>query len=573
MMTIHYAAGAATRRRCAVVLAVGALTAALIAPAPVTAAPATAVPPTSPPPTVPPTSPSVSAAGADLVAVAIDGETLSVVTRAAAGPARTESATGRGTPGVDRQPATVVFGPAGGVAVRTPDHPAFRFLGAAGRPMWALTGGDTDFPHLDTRAVPSGAVRGDTIELSLGQVAGPGGFAAYTLGGLGQPTPLFGTLDAMPRTARLPAATRTGGLVWLFDAAGEYRLTLSAAATLANGTEVTADADYRVVVPQLDEARPVPADTRPVPAPAPAPAADLARASGAAPGDGVPLGADSPSAGTPARALAAGAAPAAAGTASPLAAAAQQDGSRVVIDDGHVDMGPELTGADWTIRLKDDTVSPAVWRELADVVLHVKDNAKITVPDNADFPGAPGDEVWLLPQGQRSGIVWPGWNTQHPSVVAGVRGPVTWTFAGVDGPGRFALFLTGSFGESEVLFDSSARLPQRLDIPINTHAHGNWAFSEPGIYRLAFEMSATTSSGSTVTDSRSLTVAVGDATDPDTGFGPGSGDNPGGGGSGDGRLPRTGSSWHLPATGATLVIAGALVLFAARRRRSAQCSS
>ncbi|MFV2084128.1 TIGR03773 family transporter-associated surface protein [Micromonospora sp. LOL_021] len=572
MTTIHRPTGAATRRRCAAVLAIGALAAALTAPAPVTAAPSTAVPPTAAPPTVPPTSLSVSAAGADLVAVAIDSETLSVVTRAAARPAGTESATGRGTTGFGRQPATVVFGPAGGVAVRTPDHPAFRFLGTAGRPMWALTGGDTDFPYLDTSAVPRGAVRGDTIELSLRQVDGPGGFAAYTLGGLGQPTPLFGTLDAMPRTARLPAATRTGGLVWLFDAAGEYRLTLSAAATLANGTEVTADADYRVVVPQLDEARPDPAGTRPVPAPAPAPAADLARVSGAAPGDGVPLGADSPSAGAPARALAAGAAPAATGSASPLLAAAQQDGSRVVIDDGHVDMGPELSGADWTIRLKDDTVSPPVWRDLTDVVLHVKDNAKITVPDDADFLGAPGDEVWLLPQGQRAGIVWPGWNTQHPSVVAGVRGPVTWTFKGVDGPGRFALFLTGSFGESEVLFDSSARLPQQLDIPINTHAHGNWAFSEPGIYRLAFEMSASTSSGSTVTDSRSLTVAIGDATDPDTGFGPGD-DNPGGGGSGDGRLPRTGSSWYLPATGAILVIAGALVLFATRRRRVAQRSS
>ncbi|WBB95850.1 MULTISPECIES: TIGR03773 family transporter-associated surface protein [unclassified Solwaraspora] len=546
MTTIHRPTGAATRRRCAAVLAIGALAAALTAPAPVTAAPATD------PPAV------VNSAGADLVAVTLDGATLSLVTREVSGP--------------DRKPATAVFGPAGGVAVRTPDHPAFRFLGPAGRPMWALTGSDVEFPYLDTRAVPRGAVRGDTIELSLRQVDGPGGFVAYTLGGLGQPTPLFGTLDAMPRTARLPAATRTGGLVWLFDAAGEYRLTLSAAATLANGAEVTADADYRVLVPRLDEAPPDPADTRPVPAPAPAPAADLARASGAAPGDGVPLGADSPSDGTPARALAAAAAPTATSTASQLAAAAQQDGSRVVIDDGHVDMGPELTGADWTIRLKDDTVSPPVWRDLSDVVLHVKDNAKITVPDNADFLGAPGDEVWLLPQGQRAGIVWPGWNTQHPSVVAGVRGPVVWTFTGVDGPGRFALFLTGSFGESEVLFDSSARLPQRLDIPINTHAHGNWAFSEPGIYRLAFEMSATTSSGSTLTDSRSLTVAIGDATDPDTGFGPGGDDNPGGG-SGDGRLPRTGSSWHLPATGAILVIAGALVLFATRRRRPAQCSS
>ncbi|MDG4764173.1 TIGR03773 family transporter-associated surface protein [Solwaraspora sp. WMMD406] len=555
MNMFRRAVAAATRPRPAAVTAVSALVAALIAPAAPTTAPSTSA--AHERASVDPVSSPVSAAGTDLVAVALDGETLSVVTRES-------PADRRGASGADRRPATVVFGPAGGVTVRTPDHPAFRFLGGAGRPMWALTGGDYDFPYLDTRSVPRGAVRGDAVELSLRQVDGPGGFAAYTLGALGQPTPLFGTLDGMPRAVRLPTATRTGGLVWLFDAAGDYRLTLSAAATLASGEEVVAEAVYQVSVPRLEMA-----DAQP--APIPAPAADLSRAAGAMAAEVEPLVADPPP-------LAAAAAPTATATpsaAAPLAAAAaQQTGSRVVIDDGHVDMGPELVGSDWTIRLKDDTVSPPVWRELADVVLHAKDNAKITVPEGAGFLGDPGDEVWLLPQGQRSGIVWPGWNTQHPSVVSGIDGPVTWTFKGIDAPGRFALFLTGSFGESEVLFDSSASLPQQLDIPSNTHAHGNWAFSQPGIYRLGFEMSATTSSGSRVTDTRTLTVAIGDDTDPNDGFGPGGG-SPGGGSPGGGNLPRTGSSWHLPATGAVLVIAGALVMFTARRRRPTQpqCSS
>lgn len=315
------------RPRLAAAVAVGALVAAATVPAPVSAAPPSAD-----------TAATVAAAGADLLAVELADGKLSLIARKA-------SVDRDAAPGRSLDPATVVFGPQGGATVRTPDHPAFQFLGGGGRPMWAVTGGDTDFPYLDTRAVPRGAVRDDTIELSLGSVDGPGGFAAYTLSGLGQAAPLFGTFDGMPRAARLPAATRTGGLVWLFDAAGEYRLTVTAAATLANGDEARAQAVYQVRVPQLGAV----ARALPDPDPAPAPAIDVAQQQ------------------------------------STLAAAPLTSASRVVIDDGHVDMGPQLDGSDLTILLKDDTVSPAVWRNLSDVVLQVKDNAKITVPDGAEF--------------------------------------------------------------------------------------------------------------------------------------------------------------------------------------------
>jgi putative ABC transporter-associated repeat protein len=246
-------------------------------------------------------------------------------------------------------------------------------------------------------------------------------------------------------------------------------------------------------------------------------------------------------------------------------------------------MGPQLSGNTWTIRIKDDRSSPAVWRELADVVLQVKDMAKMTVPAGADFLGKQGDPVWLLPQSQQSGVVWPGWNTQHESVVSGVKGNVTWTLKGVDGPGRFALFLTGSFGKADVLFDSAKAFPQKLSIPLNTHAHGNWAFSKPGLYRLAVQMSGTTTGGKAVTDTKTLTIAVGDSTDPNSGFGPGGGSGSGsddadGGGNGDGGgkqaggglLPRTGAGWVLSAgaAGLTLVAVGALLVMLTRRRRA-----
>ncbi|MFC0508874.1 TIGR03773 family transporter-associated surface protein [Micromonospora costi] len=493
----------------------------------------------------------VTAAGADLVSVALDGDSMSLRVRDAAQAAD-------GTAGHD--PAEVILGPNGGLAGRVPPGKAFAFLGAPGHAVWSLSTGDTRFPALDTTGIRPGAVTDDKVALTLRSVEGPGTFTAYALSGLGTATVLFGSGPNLPRTAQLPVGRRTGAVVWAFDAAGDYRLTLTASATLRSGQEASGEATYRVRVPTIS-----PGEQAPPPAPrqqAPRPAGQLHAL--AAPTAPQPVAAPEPAAAAP---------PA------EKAATASAD-VRQVIADGHVDMGPQLAGNGWTIRIKDDRTSPPVWRETADVVLQVRDNAKITVPAGADFLGKPGDTLWLLPQSQQSGIVWPGWNTQHESVVSGVKGNVTWTLRGVNGPGRFALFLTGSFGKADVLFDSAKAFPQQLSIPLNTHAHGNWAFSKPGLYRLAVQMSGTTTAGKAVTDTRTLTIAVGDSTDPKSGFGSGSdsgggadgGANDGGGAArgGGGALPRTGAGWVLTAVaaGAVLVAVGGLLVLLSRRRRS-----
>ncbi|TDC25135.1 LPXTG cell wall anchor domain-containing protein [Micromonospora sp. 15K316] len=483
-------------------------------------------------------------AGADLVSLSVADGDLSLHVRDANQIARNA---------VGHDPSDVQLSTEGGVAVRVPDNPAFSFLGAPGQAVWSLTSGSEGLPAFDTTGVRRGVVPGDTVTLSLA-AEGPGRFTVYTPSGLGTAGLLLGT---SAREVRLPAESRTP-VVWAFDEPGNYRLTLSSSATLSTGRTVTTDATYQVTVPQI---QPGPV----VPPPAAAAPIETSRTPQLRPQNKGP---------TPVPRAAAASTPA---NRQPEAAnAASASGERKVISDGHVDMGPQLVGRDWTIRIKDDTVSPAVWRELADVVLQVKENAKTTVPAGADFLGKEGDEVWLLPQAQRSGIVWPGWNTQHESVVSGTRGNVTWALTGVDGPGRFTLFLTGSFGNADVLFDSTKQLPQRLPIPPNTHAHGNWAFSEPGLYRLKVQMSGTTTDGRAVTDTKTLAIAVGDGTDPGTGFGSGSGDNigdgdgDGSGSGGDGRLPRTGTSWILPAAagGLLLVLGGGVLRFAVRRRRA-----
>jgi surface-anchored protein len=79
----------------------------------------------------------------------------------------------------------------------------------------------------------------------------------------------------------------------------------------------------------------------------------------------------------------------------------------------------------------------------------------------------------------------------------------------VQGPGRVAIFQTGSFGDSSVLFDSGRRLPQSTTIPVGTHAHGNWAFTQRGTYRLSYRLSARAAGGRTLSDDATLAIRVG----------------------------------------------------------------
>ncbi|MDP9792676.1 putative ABC transporter-associated repeat protein [Catenuloplanes nepalensis] len=490
----------------------------------------------------------------------------------------------RDAAGTVRDPGGLRFGPGGGLSTTVPADPAYAFLGTPGRAVWSLSAGGGHFPSIDTTGVRGGGA----LSLRLTDVDGPGGFAAYTVSRWGRPAVLLDS-DG-PAEATLTAGTRLPNVAWTFDTAGVHRLTFTVSG--AAGTDAgTASAVYTVTVPEITPAAPAPAPPAAAPA-APAPPAPVtpalpAPATPAPPPDGTspddsaadssapgPAEAGStPDSSAQARAQAQAQAPAAeAGAAATTVAPA----SGTVISDGHVDMGPTLENGTWRIRLKDDAATPPVWRELSDVVLKVSDKARIPVPAGTGyaFLGTAGARIHMLPQTQQSGIVWPGWNTQHATVTSGVDGDVTWNLKGVQGPGAFKLFLAGSFGAPQVLFDSAKAMPQKLAIPLNTHAHGNWAFTAPGLYRLSVEMTATTKAGKAVADTRTLTIAVGDATDAGAGFTGGGSDSGGtdtgtdtGTGQSGGRLPLTGGSvLTVVAAGAVLVVLGLAAVVISRRR-------
>jgi len=179
----------------------------------------------------------------------------------------------------------------------------------------------------------------------------------------------------------------------------------------------------------------------------------------------------------------------------------------VTLSSGHADYGARIVGGKLQAQVKDSTrAGKTAWRDPSDVVISLGSNARYTLPES-NFLGSKGTRTWMIPQTQKSGVIWLGWNTEEVSARQ-LKTGVTWTLERVSGPGRVAVFQTGSFGAADVLFDSKRSRPGSRTIPLGVHAHGNWAFTHAGTYRLRFRIAATSRSGKRLADTDTLTVRV-----------------------------------------------------------------
>lgn len=229
-----------------------------------------------------------------------------------------------------------------------------------------------------------------------------------------------------------------------------------------------------------------------------------------------------PTSGTPGRAASPSAATSPGASATPSAdpaleqnVAANEPTSQTpaVIEAGHVDLGPRLIGGKLTVSLRDDSAASPVWRDPNKTVLRVREGALIQVPQGEDYKFlADSKRVYVLPQTQKTQLVWLGWNTQDPAVTKLIQGGVNMRIEQVKGPGRSWLILQeGTFGKPKVLADSAASA-QDIWVDTNTHVHANWIFSKSGIYLVKVSFKATGVDGKTYQATTTLRFAVGDAT-------------------------------------------------------------
>ncbi|MDC4232802.1 TIGR03773 family transporter-associated surface protein [Actinomyces sp. B33] len=162
-------------------------------------------------------------------------------------------------------------------------------------------------------------------------------------------------------------------------------------------------------------------------------------------------------------------------------------------------------------RVKDDRTVPAQWVDPAGLAFAVGDASKVTTNQAAgSIPS--GTTVWMIGSAQKSGIPWLGANTQSPSYLERVSGPMTMSVTSFSGPGTMEVFTSGTLGMAvgdHWFSGNGGQGSGSVSIPANTHVHPNWVFTKAGTYTVGITMSATTKDGKELSGSTTLTFNVG----------------------------------------------------------------
>lgn len=144
------------------------------------------------------------------------------------------------------------------------------------------------------------------------------------------------------------------------------------------------------------------------------------------------------------------------------------------LDQGHIDaFNVTADGGELTLDLKEDATGSHVRHAPEDVELVVGQDAY--TERTAEVPEI-GKAGYMLPQTQRSDLIWPGWDTQGARDI----GAIDLEFVEVTGPGEVYLFQTGSFGSLDPVLDGgSTRLETGSVIAQEepAHVHANWLFT------------------------------------------------------------------------------------------------
>jgi surface-anchored protein len=314
-----------------------------------------------------------------------------------------------------------------------PNDPNFAFLGSPGQGIHILPQNEIGgilFLGIAGDELPMGEFTGDSVQLHLTRVNGPGNVFLYNVDGFGMPTVFFNSSDGIDVSDAFPVTV--GGHShqnWGFSQSGKYEVTLQVAATKVAGSQGVMSDPVTVVF-----------DVR-----------------------------------TP-----------------------------EVFARGELDVEVVYEMGEWEIALLDESTEREI--EPADGLLKAAHNSERMIPGDAAFSflGTPGDPIFVLPQAENPSLLFLG--IAGDEIPGGVftGDSVNLDLIGVRGPGHVFLYSEDAFGMPNAPFFNSADGVDASDafpVAVGGHSHQNWAFTAPGIYKVAVQAAGTLTAGSQMTSS------------------------------------------------------------------------
>ncbi len=186
-----------------------------------------------------------------------------------------------------------------------------------------------------------------------------------------------------------------------------------------------------------------------------------------------------------------------------LLAASLPAHAQTILSTEHVDIGVNYEDGAWDLHIHDETNDAEY--EPGNAILQVNGTAQTIVSSNPlfSFLGAPGSDLWLLPNTQTPGLLFLGFGAEEMQSGLFVEDAFSLRLTDVSGPGQFAVFDFNPVGEPQVLMNSADGFSANdvfHGVP-GSHSDVNWAFSAPGVYTISFEASGTLVDGNAFTRS------------------------------------------------------------------------
>jgi len=157
--------------------------------------------------------------------------------------------------------------------------------------------------------------------------------------------------------------------------------------------------------------------------------------------------------------------------------------------------------------------------EPSDITVTVPLSTRLTMPNNAALNNgtgvAAGGSLWILPQNEAPGVPYLGFATEE-LVPAEWAGGITFALGNVTSPsgnGEFSLWSSGTFGGFDFQFSTNdpsgtVNASNTLIIPVGTHAHYNFGFSEAGTWDIEMTVSGLHNVDGAQTSTRNFSFTV-----------------------------------------------------------------